>query len=156
MRGKIMKLKKWDSLPFLAVFEAHKSGWPHLHLVLRSGFIAQRQLSALAMQFLGSPIVHIRIIDSLRHAARYIGKYISKQNVRFGTCKRYWKSKDYHEGRKKEWKRPDDNQFTWERVHHCVITMAEALAIEGWEVSFDDKGNCTARAPPKESKWQRW
>lgn len=82
-----------EPINYLAVFEATKRGEPHLHILARCGFISQRWLSDQMGNVLQSPIVDIRRIHNVRHAARYVAKYIGKAPHKFGTCKRYWHTK---------------------------------------------------------------
>lgn len=86
------KLKK---LPFYAVVEATKLGWPHLHIMLRNAWLDQRWLSARMDAMIQSPVVDIRKIDNRGRAAGYVSKYAAKASHKFGTCKRYWCSRDY-------------------------------------------------------------
>lgn len=95
LRRLLIYWHKWEKLPFFAVFEPHKSGWPHLHIFLRSSWISQKELSCWMSWLLDSPIVHIKEIHNRGMAAGYAAKYVTKENVRFGTCKRYWQSYDY-------------------------------------------------------------
>lgn len=95
LRKRLMRKYGWTRLPFLAVFEAHESGMPHLHLLVRSKYIPQADLSKGMADLLQSPIVHISAIRGRRQSARYAAKYLSKENGKFGTCKRYWSSQDY-------------------------------------------------------------
>lgn len=81
---------KLPALDYLAVFEATKRGEPHLHILARCGFIPQRWLSGQMREITGSPIVDIRKVKSVKHAALYVAKYIGKAPHRFATCKRYW------------------------------------------------------------------
>jgi hypothetical protein len=143
-----MTLKRWKTLSFLAVFERHKSGWPHLHILLRCGYIAQQQLSLLSRAYIGSPVVDIRRIDSGRHAARYIAKYVSKDNIRFETCKRYWKSKDYDKAKEDENKHEIKERLDWYASRSRICSIARSLEEEGWIVKWKPDGSATARAPP--------
>ena len=88
---------KWPnrSIEYLAVFEATANGEPHLHLVIRGDFIAQEWLSGQMRERMGAPIVDIRQVKSQKGVAKYVSKYISKRAIRFGTCKRYWRSAGY-------------------------------------------------------------
>lgn len=91
-------LKRWHGHRFvegMAVFERHKSGWPHLHILVRSAFIPQRWLAGYMRSRIGSPIVDVRKIRGRKHAIRYVGKYIAKAPTRFQGCKRYWRTKNY-------------------------------------------------------------
>ena len=88
---------RWPNreLQYLAVFEATKLGEPHLHIVARGDFIAHKWLSAQMKKRMGAPIVDVRFIKKQADVVRYVTKYISKRSIRFGTCKRYWRSAGY-------------------------------------------------------------
>lgn len=92
---RIKRYKRLKSLPYLVVIERTKRGEPHLHVLLRAPYIPQPWLSAQMRDLLDSPIVHIRKVDSNEQAARYVTKYLVKDPHQFGTCKRYWRSRDY-------------------------------------------------------------
>jgi len=63
---------------YCAVWELHQSGWPHLHLAQRGVYIPQKFLR-LAWTNLGiGSVVDIRAIHTIRGAARYVSKYITK------------------------------------------------------------------------------
>lgn len=88
--------KKGAEVEYLAVFEPHPtSGRPHLHVMLRAPYTRQEWLSRQMKDLLDSPIVDIRAITDRRKVARYVAKYITKSNIRFGTAKRYWASPRY-------------------------------------------------------------
>jgi hypothetical protein len=89
-------------MQYLAVFEATKLGSPHLHILQRGPFIPQRWLSAQMAELLKSRIVDIRRVNSASQAARYVAKYIGKEPQRFGTCKRYWHTKNWDQRDKVE------------------------------------------------------
>jgi hypothetical protein len=95
VRLRLLRHYKLDALPFVAVFEKTKLGWPHLHILLRSRFLDQRLISTWMQELTGAPIVHIEALDDPKKAVRYCAKYISKDSEKFGTCKRYWSSRDY-------------------------------------------------------------
>lgn len=88
---------RWPTrkIEYLAVFEATEKGEPHLHLVLRSDFISQKWLSGQMRKRMGAPIVDVRQVKGAKDVAKYVTKYISKRAIRFGTCKRYWRSAGY-------------------------------------------------------------
>jgi hypothetical protein len=88
--------------PFFAVREAHKSGWPHLHIAIRGTWIDQAWLKARWEERTGDFKVDIRKFGNGKEVARYISKYIGKAPARFGTAKRYWHSKDWAPKKKDE------------------------------------------------------
>jgi len=79
----------------MAIFEEHKSGWPHLHILVRSNFIPQKWLSKYFGDRIGSPVVDIRKIRSSKMAINYVAKYIGKAPGRFRGTKRYWRTANY-------------------------------------------------------------
>ena len=85
----------WTRPQYLAVLEATKNGWPHLHVLMRAEFIPQRWISRQMAEWIDSPVVDISAIKSRRHASRYIAKYVSKGPMKFTGCKRYWRSQSY-------------------------------------------------------------
>lgn len=91
----IRRQQGWDRIPYLAIFEEHKSGWPHLHVLLRMPYVDQAELSTEWHRLTGSPIVDIRRIKSQRQASQYVAKYASKGPGRFDGCKRYWRTRHY-------------------------------------------------------------
>jgi len=84
-----------DAVEYLAIVESTQAGEPHLHILLRSPFIAQADISAAMAELVQSPIVDIRKIRNPREVIRYVAKYITKSNHQFGTAKRYWKSANF-------------------------------------------------------------
>lgn len=95
VRAEYLKKHGKDSLHFLAVFEATKKGWPHLHIVARSGWVDQRWLSRRMGALIGAPNVWVNKIDNASKTAAYISKYIGKNPTRFEGVKRYWRSIKY-------------------------------------------------------------
>lgn len=85
------------AIEFLAVFEEHKSGWPHLHILCRSGFIAQKWLSKYMGERIDSPVVDIRKVRRAADAAAYVAKYIAKAPARISGTKRWWSSAHWAE-----------------------------------------------------------
>jgi len=97
---------------YLAVFEATKLGNPHLHVLLRSPFLAQAWISEVMRELIGSPICDIRQVKDAGHAARYVAKYIGKEPHKFGTCKRYWTSGNWNLRRKEAEEVDDGSRWT--------------------------------------------
>lgn len=113
VRLRIMRRYKFKRLPFIAVFEPHASGWPHLHILMRSGFIDWGWLSAQMRELLNSPHVDIRRIDNRGRVSAYVAKYCAKGTTKFGTCKRYWCSQDYDTRQPQDDDTPRKGQAGW-------------------------------------------
>lgn len=80
---------------YLCVFEAHKSGEPHLHILFRGRYIPQDWLSEQCAELLNSPRCDIRKVHNQKQAAWYVSKYVGKAPHKFGTNKRYWHTTNY-------------------------------------------------------------
>lgn len=99
-------------ITFLAVFEHHKSGWPHLHILLRGSFIDHRIIRNWWKSRFDSFQIDIRFVANSRQRASYVTKYVSKAPQGFGSCKRYWCSQDW-DPPKKENDTPAGSEFAW-------------------------------------------
>lgn len=82
-------------VPFIAVFEKHKSGWPHMHLLLRMPYVDLKTLRAWWEEITGSWNVDVRFIKKSASYVEYICKYIGKDVEHFEGCKRWWRSHNY-------------------------------------------------------------
>lgn len=122
MRQELRRRSPGRKLPFLAVFERHKSGWPHLHILLRGSFISQAWASDYMRRRLGAPVVDIRRFKSARMVAGYVSKYVAKDPSAF-------------EGAKRSWSNPAWRLKRWERARRLLRwqlsrqPMASALII---------------------------
>lgn len=89
--------KRWPSkrTEYFRVFEAHKTGWPHLHILMRAPYIPQAWLKSEWEQLTGAFKVDIRVVKTKDQAAYYIAKYVGKDLHRFAGVTRYFKSREY-------------------------------------------------------------
>ncbi len=89
-----LKRKFKQTVSFVWVLEFHKSGLPHLH-VLVDRFINQRWISANWSAIGGGRIVDIRRVKNVEKAGWYLSKYLSKDDIlrvpkgirRYGTSR---------------------------------------------------------------------
>ncbi len=137
------------SLDFLAVFEATKLGWPHLHIVARAKWVDQRWLSRRMKALIGAPIVDVRRIKNQRQIAAYVTKYIGKNPHRFAGVKRYWRSLKYltpetDEDNKNELQIPiwSMDPRSWQRIVHEYEDV-------GWQAEYK-RGGAVLRPRPRE------
>lgn len=70
--------KCYGGFEYVAIYERHKNGFPHLHVAFRGTYIPQKWLSRAWKQLTYSPIVDVRKIPNERTLAHYITKYIIK------------------------------------------------------------------------------
>lgn len=140
-------------LPFIAIIEKHRSGWPHLHLLLRSKWIDHKWLSAQMLDLLNSPVVEIERLKSVRKSAVYCSKYCSKAAEKFSTTKRYWKSKDYDQRKKPANDNEKQAQPSWEKREIRFHLLVERLYHQGWSITAVSQHRVYA-TPPGEPPWR--
>lgn len=83
------------NLPFLCVYERHKSGWPHMHILVRSKYLHRDTLIGIWKRLTGAWTVDIRDISKVSQIYYYVTKYIGKELAAFAGCKRWWRSHNY-------------------------------------------------------------
>lgn len=125
------------SITFLAVFEKHKSGFPHLHILLRGGYIDHRLIRRWWEHRFQSHQIDIRLAKNARQRASYVSNYITKAPLGFGSLKRYWCSQDW-DPPKKEKDVPDHPEFTWwerREIHpneFARLALADGATVSVW------------------------
>lgn len=139
-------VKRWrrankGELEYLAVFEAHPaSGWPHLHVLVRGGWISQKWLSDAMKELEDSPVQDVRAVKGRRGAAAYISKYIGKAPGKFGHAKRYWHSKRWELVKRERPDRGDCFAGTWTRSSRDIWRWAATLESFGYLCWFPRRG----------------
>lgn len=144
---------KGENLQYLAIIEAHKSGWPHLHILARSEWIAQDWLAEQTKQLLGAHRVDVQRIFKRAQVNAYVAKYCGKCTHKFGTTKRYWQTKAYQ---LTKYEKPTRNEAPWWDVWHSrnsVITLSESWRSMGWHVEMKSWFHAEAwkERPPDQS-----
>ena len=127
----------YRSIPYLAVFEATKAGEPHLHILARVRWIDQRWLSAQMRTLIDAPIVDIRRVKGKRMISSYIAKYVGKEPGKFGTCKRYWRTRDYQVDLpqpRDDWPFPG---VPWSVVEYSINKLTRDAKLHGDKASWD-------------------
>ena len=119
-------------IPYMAFVEKTKRGEPHLHILLRCGYIHYTWYRQQMRQLLKSPVIWIEKIKGTRNAAFYVSKYCTKAPAQFGAMKRYWQSQDYNQS-KKEFKEVVRQIFADARVIVGSYIEFEKTHLEqGW------------------------
>lgn len=137
LRQYLCRTLGWKSIPFLAVIEKHKSGWPHMHLLLRCTFIHHKLIRDWWVERFNSPQVIIKRLHDPREAAIYVTKYLAKAPTAFEGCKRYWSSRDYVLAKNKLQKREYQDDVWFEAVTVTPLGLANAALGCGATVTFD-------------------
>lgn len=122
------------SFAFLAVFEATKRGWPHIHIVARCKWLSQKWLSRRMASLDGSPVVDVRRVHGHSKVAAYVSKYVGKNPTRFEGVKRYWRSLDYMFPVPDTPYDPWDDCPSWQVERRYWLFVADDLEAGGWVV----------------------
>lgn len=122
----IYKLRqKYGEIEYACVLEKTKLGRPHWHLLVRSGYIPQRAISAIWMELTGAFIVDVRQLQSKGEAVKYVTKYVLKA-VSGDASSRLGRIISFSHGYLKEQKRRAPNK-AW-RWTCSPFNLAQTLA----------------------------
>jgi len=126
------------SLTFLAVFERHPtSGWPHLHILLRGGYISRKLILEFWTAYTHSFIVDIRLVKNARQRASYVSKYVAQDPGSFEHVKRYWCSQDWDPPKKEEPRSTGDEFAWWESISIHPLGIARMAHGDGAAIKFE-------------------
>jgi len=125
---------KLQALPYLCVFEAQKSGEPHLHILCRVKWISHGWLREQMARLIGAPIVDVQRVRNAKKLAFYVAKYIGKDPHRFHTCKRYWATRDWELTAFEPKPPPGRWHSGWEIVRTPLDQLAEEWRDQGMAV----------------------
>lgn len=98
--------RRYDEFEFFRVLEVTKKGWPHYHLITRSPYIPQPEISDLWNGLTGAPIVDVRQMKKTVQAYWYVVKYLAKQKYipwtdrRAAWTRKFFKKVDFVPGPK--------------------------------------------------------
>ena len=95
LRRRMRRAFDLPEIPFIAIFESTKAGWPHLHILMRSRFIPHAWYKHAMADLIGAPMVWVKYVPDVGRVAAYVAKYVSKAPEAFAHCKRWWRSHDY-------------------------------------------------------------
>lgn len=70
--------KRFGEVEYLRVTEVTKAGWPHYHLIIRSGYLPHSVVRQIWNQLTGARIVDVRQVKESFKAYQYLVKYLSK------------------------------------------------------------------------------
>ena len=87
--------KEYGPIEYCRVLEAHKSGYPHYHLLARAPWIDQQGLSRAWESLTDAFIVDIRKVDPDRRVDKYIAKYLTKTTSVPFTARRVTSSRGF-------------------------------------------------------------
>lgn len=134
LKRRIIRVFKVEKIEWIAVREVHKTGWPHLHVLMRLRFIPQRWLSSQWLSITKSSRVFVQRLKSQKQAASYVSKYIGKAPAQLGTSKRYWKTRAYDLRTKLIDKAPMDDDEYWRIDERTFYKWQHDQINEGWRL----------------------
>lgn len=120
------------TVEYLAVVEYTKAGEPHLHILLRSGYVPQHVLSEWMAELINAPIVDIRAIKNQKEVIRYVAKYVTKDLEAGANRKRYWSSGAWEQPREAA---PSDAQILqarWVIDRRGLVDIAREYTYRGF------------------------
>lgn len=144
LRQYLMRWYGWKKLPFLAVVEKHKSGWPHLHVLIRSKYIDHHLIRDWWNARFDSPRIWIEAVTDQKKAAVYVSKYLAKSPWAFEGCKRYWASHDFDISKPQPYVSPDDGLYVSYLLRGVPTAIVRMALLDGAEVTYD-QGKWTIR-----------
>lgn len=154
MRQYLMRTLKRKSPTFLAVVEQHKSGWPHLHILIRSGFIHHKLIRDWWQTRTGSFIIDIKQVKGKRMVANYVSKYISKNPARYERVKRFWCSQDWDPPKQQDHHCHGNELEWWERSGVHPVALAGIAYRDGASVEWKGDLLIIRRwAPQFQAQW---
>ena len=120
-------------LEYLCVLEAHKSGWPHMHLLLRTRYIPHDWLTQKATKLLQSKVIGISYVKTGHSPAAYVAKYVGKSPHKFGTLKRYWMTSKYQQEKNTDAGRVFPDCWRWVQSSDDIPTIRRKWISYGRE-----------------------
>lgn len=132
LRKRMARRMKVKHIPYIAFVEKTQAGEPHLHILLRCGYIPFKWYSANMRKLLKAPHIWINKIGSVKRAAFYVTKYCTKAPAQYGTMKRYWQTRDWVTNKDRDSIR---KVFTREydyRIRERYSSFVERRLNNGW------------------------
>lgn len=137
LRQYLCRLLDRKSIPFLAVIEKHKSGWPHLHLLLRTKYIDRRLILEWWKARNNSFIIDIEQVRDKALVGAYVSKYVAKQPHQYEGCKRYWSSHDFDLSKPEPFVPADEGLYVQEIIAGNPWKIVRMALLDGATVNFD-------------------
>lgn len=156
--------KEIGEFEYIRILEVTKKGWPHYHLVARSGYIPQKLISQIWSGLTGAPIVDIRKIKRLDMVAKYVMKYLCKQkyipwtNRRVSWSKKFFPfkvkvSKGLWQLKSRRWVNEDPGTVIQSDYLGSVVrkVAADAWVVDtpGGDPLRDEDSTAASRSPSK-------
>jgi hypothetical protein len=146
---KLLKRKyPGQRLEYLAVMEAHKSGWPHLHVIARGPWIDIEWMREQWKRLTGAHRIGLEKPKTKRGVAAYVGKYVGKEPHKFGALKRYWQSKAWDKRKKRSKREGLDPDETWTVLADTIPQWVQRLVYKRYSFTWQRDDYVIAERPP--------
>jgi hypothetical protein len=130
------------------VFERHKSGWPHLHILATNAFIPVKLLSVWMRNRMRAKITGVEKIRDPTAAKNYVTKYVSKVLDKFEHLARWGRSRGYGHRPAKQEHFPELADCLWERTETNAKDLIHNMLCRGWRIDPTVKWCAIMRWPP--------
>ncbi len=121
----IRRLRKdFGEIEYLRATELTKNGWPHYHLLIRSGFLPHKVVQRIWAELTGAIIVDLRQVKQTFSAYTYLVKYLSKLHKIEWTERHLSYSKNFFPKEEKE--EPPQQTYTFDAMrilHRSLVLM---------------------------------
>lgn len=115
---------KFGSIEYLRVTEVTSKGWPHYHLLVKSGYLPHSVVKNYWSEQTGAFIVDLRCVAKSFSAYKYLVKYLSKLHSIEWTARHVSRSKGFRSPN--EWENPNPIETaepTFVRSHPAHVAM---------------------------------
>lgn len=129
--------KRFGEVEYLRVTEVTKNGWPHYHLLVRSGYLPHSAVRKIWNDLTGARIVDLRKVTKSFKAYQYLVKYLSKLHKLEWTERHVSYSRGFIPD--DPWQAPTPLDYADETFHsfhpanfaaeHCVGSTLHRLSI---------------------------
>jgi hypothetical protein len=128
--------------------EEHKSGWPHLHLLVVGGFLPIKLLRAWMWKRMRARNTSIQRIRNAARAKAYVTKYVAKSLEKFQSIARWGRSRGYGAKLIKVESFPELAGASWERLHDNSPVIVHRWLMRGHRIDPTIKWCTVLRHPP--------
>jgi len=128
--------KRFGEVEYLRVTEVTQKGWPHYHLLVRSGYLPHSAVRKAWNELTGARIVDLRKVTQSFKAYQYLVKYLSKLHTLDWTERHVSYSKNFIT--KDTWEAESPREYADESFHsyhpanfaaeHCVGSILHRLS----------------------------
>jgi len=130
---------RFGAIEYLRVTEVTKTGWPHYHLLIRSGYLPQQVVRSIWETYTGATIVDLRAVKDSFGAYNYLTKYLTKLHRIDWTERHVSYSKSFFPVDPVEVRQPSDtgdpqlvnhHPYDWLIEHVAGMTVIQQAAMK--------------------------